>query len=73
MERTTLDKIKKRHPNEWVLLAEPETDAMLNIKSGIVIAHSPHRSEIYLRQRGLEGNYAIEYTGEIAKNKIFVL
>ncbi len=73
MKRITLDQIKKRYPNEWVLLAEPETDKMLNIKSGIVIAHSPQRSEIYLKQRGLEGNYAIEYTGDIAKNKIFVL
>lgn len=48
MKRLTLEEIKNRYPNEWVLLADPETDSVLNIKTGIVVAHSPHRNEIYL-------------------------
>ena len=73
MKHMNLHEIKKKYPDEWVLLAEPETDEVLNIKNAVVIAHSPQRSEIYLKQRHLEGHYAIEYTGEIAKSKVFAL
>ncbi|MFQ5627194.1 MAG: hypothetical protein ACE5I1_00420 [bacterium] len=73
MERMIFDEIKKSYPDEWVLLADPETDEILNLLSGIVVAHSTNRDDIYKRQLNLKGDYAIEYTGEIAKNKIFVL
>lgn len=73
MERLTFDEIKKRHPDEWVLLAEPETESGLSIKSGVLVAHNPKRGEIYRKQLHLKGDYAILFTGDIAKNKIFVL
>ena len=73
MERMVWDEIKKRYPEEWVLLGEPETEKGLSISSGILIAHNPNRSEIYQKQRNLEGDYTILFTGEIAKDKIFVL
>ncbi|MFQ5706010.1 MAG: hypothetical protein ACE5HO_01090 [bacterium] len=46
MKRMSLNEIRKKYPDEWVLLAGPETDEFLNIKTAVVIAHSPHRSEI---------------------------
>lgn len=73
MKRMIWNEIRKRYPDEWVLLAEPETVKGLKIKAGIPIAHSANRSEIYRKQRSLEGDYAILFTGEIAKDKVFVL
>lgn len=73
MERLTFNEIKKRHPDEWVLLADPEEANALTHLSGILIAHSPNRTDIYKKQRNLVGDYAILFTGNISKDKIFVL
>lgn len=73
MERLAFNEIKTRYPDEWVLLKDPETVEGLSIKSGVLVAHSSNRDDIYRKQRNLKGDYAILFTGEIAKDKVFVL
>ena len=73
MERLELQEIKKKYPDEWVLLIELETDESLNIRSGIVAAHSPKRTEIGEKLRQYDKRRAIYFTGEVAKDKIFAL
>lgn len=72
MKRMTLDQIKKKYPNEWVLIADPEEDELLEVKSGKVIVHSTKRETIYTALKERHGNFAIRYTGKI-KGKTFVL
>lgn len=72
MKRMTFDEIKKTYPNEWVLIAEPDTDRSLRLVSGVVLAHSPHRDEVYKALKGRRGQHAVRFTGEM-KGKVFVL
>ncbi len=73
MERMIWQEIKARFPNEWVLLAQPETENGVRIKAGVPLAHSADRGVIYREQRNLHGDFAILFTGEIAKEKVFAL
>jgi len=72
MKEMTFEEIKKKYPNEWVLIADPIEDEMLEVKSGKVIAHSAKRDMIYSALKERRGNFAIRYTGKI-KGKTFVL
>jgi len=73
MERMALDQIRKKYPDEWVLLIEPETDKVLHIRSGIVAAHSPKRKDIYDKLQLYKERRAVYFTGEIGKDKVFAL
>jgi hypothetical protein len=68
----TFDEIKKTYPNEWVLIAEPELDETLEVRSGIVVAHSPRREQLDAAMREQHGHLAIRYTGKI-RGRVFVL
>src|SRR5438067_13666613 len=39
--------IQARFPSEWVLLEDPETSEMLEVRSGNVLWHSKDRDEVY--------------------------
>lgn len=60
--------IKAHYPNEYVVLANPETtsNAPVDLLAGEVIAHGPVLDDI-LNQHDLSSitNYAIRYTGNL--------
>jgi len=61
----TLEEIRQRYPNEWVIIEFTELDQMLRVVEGEVIAHSPDKEEINrillpLRNEKL----SIEFTGD---------
>jgi hypothetical protein len=61
----TYDEIKKRYPDEWILIADAELDEELNVVRGEVVAHSKDRDEVYLKILAIKGrSFAIEYNGE---------
>jgi len=73
-EKLSLAEMKKRYKNEWLLIANYETNDAKQVQRGIVIAHSPQREVIYKKMMEMKGSdLAIEYTGEIAKDEVYML
>jgi len=66
-ETLTLDEIRRRFPDEWVLIDVLEEDELGQPTCGRVLAHSPDRDEIYREQARLQGDLAIVYTGELPR------
>ncbi len=66
-EALSLQKIHRHFKDEWVLVRVLEEDALGQPLTGIVVAHSPDREEIYSAQTRLRGDFAIFHTGEIPK------
>jgi hypothetical protein len=63
-ERLSWDEIKRRHPNEWVVLVDDDfVENHMVLSRGVVFAHSPDRRVIMDRSRHLP-SAAIRYTGK---------
>ena len=47
-ERLTWDEIRRRHPDEWVVLVESDwfDERSFKLRSAIVFGHSPRRTEV---------------------------
>lgn len=73
MERLTFEEMRRRHPDEWLLVRDCEINELMQLVSGIVVAHHPQRSIIHRQQLTMDGALAVVYSGEIAKDEIYVL
>jgi len=68
-EILTIEEIKEKYPNEWVLIEYEEIDSEFNVIKGHVITHSPVKEEIYKILMETKGkNIIIEYTGRIPED-----
>ena len=66
--------IRRRFPNEWVLLMDPEHDSTLAVTGGTVVGESKDRDEVYRKARHLKlKRIAILYTGDFPKDMAIVL
>jgi hypothetical protein len=45
-EILTVEEMKARYPDEWVIIGDPETDEHLHVLSGRVLCHSKDRDEV---------------------------
>ena len=62
--RQTLEEIRAAYPREWVLMVDCEYDDSRRLVAATVLAHSPHRKDIYIKQSECDYDHcAIEYTG----------
>jgi hypothetical protein len=69
VESLTIEEIKGKYPNEWVLIEYEEIDSEFNVIKGCVITHSPVKEEIYRIIMETKGkNIAIEYTGRMPED-----
>jgi hypothetical protein len=69
VEILTIEEIKEKYPNEWVLIEYEEIDSDFNVIKGYVISHSTIKDEIYKTLMETKGkNIAIEYTGRIPED-----
>ena len=51
-----IDTLRKRFHREWLLIAVDEVDAATTTPlRGRLLAHSPHRDEVYLKERSARG------------------
>ncbi len=55
--------MKKRYPNEWLLITEYDSDESGHLLSGIVARHSPEKEEVF-RLPSLDQSSAFKYTGK---------
>jgi hypothetical protein len=73
----SIEQMQSTYPNQWLLVANPQTDDNLDIIEGEVIAHSTDCEQIYdtiARERQTRtGTLAIEYTGTITDDVAFIL
>ena len=71
----TIEEIRLYYPNEWVIIADTESDANFNVIRGQVLAHSPERDIIdqALMDYSQMPSLAIEYTGEISDDYAVML
>ena len=69
-----LNEIEARFQSEWVLLEDPETTEMLEVKSGKVLWHSKDRDEVYRKALELRPQRsAILYSGRLPDDAAIVL
>jgi len=70
----SLKAIKRQYAGEWVLIAYTELDDDMHVLKGRVLAHSPHRDEIYRKLLSVRGQQvAVEYMGEVPEDLAVVL
>lgn len=62
-EKLTWDEMKKRYPNEWLLIVDFETDESGHLLSGVVVKHSKLKKDVY-KKPALSQPTAFRYTGE---------
>ncbi|MCT7965507.1 hypothetical protein NG799_04060 [Laspinema sp. D1] len=63
-ELLSMEEIKRRYPQEWVLIAYKELNPDQSVKTGELLAHSPDCDQIEDRLLEFRNKpLAIEYTG----------
>ena len=70
----TLDQIKQKYPDQWVLIEFDSLDEELRVTDGTVLAHSPSREEIDKELMALRNErVAVEFTGERDTDESYLL
>lgn len=73
-ESLTIDEMRGRFRDEWVLVEDPETSASLAVMGGRVLWHSRDRDEVYRKAGELRPRHsAIVHTGELPDRTAVVL
>ena len=73
-QEMTVQEMESQFDDEWVLIADPETDEHLHVLRGNVICHSKDRDEVYRRMVALRlPDYAVLFTGQMPENTAVVL
>ena len=73
-EVLSVAEIRARFPWEWVLLEDPESSELPEVKAGKVLWHSKDRDEVYRKARELKPTHsAILYTGGMPEKTAIVL
>ncbi len=64
----TIEKIKSKYKDEWVLIEVLEKDEYNHPTKGNLIAHSKNRDDIYSALKKTKGKHTFQFwTGEIPK------
>ena len=70
----TIVQIEAQYPAEWILVEGPQTNAVLEVQSGKVVAHSKDRDEVYRQAVRLRPKrFAMLFTGKMPKDTAIVL
>ena len=64
-EKLTWDEIKRRHPDEWVMLVDYAFNENEDLTVGVVYDHDAARDALYDRCSQAPSPVAVLYTGEI--------
>ena len=74
-EFMTTEEIYAQFDAEWVVLKDPITTDSLEVKGGVLVAHSKDRDEVYAKASEIPTprHTAFLYTGEIPEGTVFVI
>ena len=67
-DRVSIDEIKERYINEWVLLVDPDISDDTTVEGGVVVFNSKDRGEVHRSLSKFKGNKAIVFTGKIPED-----
>ena len=73
-EVLTLQEIEARYAPEWVLIGDPQTDEMQQLRGGRVLFHNSDPDEVC--RKALEfppGRYALRFLGKLPEDLVLVL
>lgn len=74
MNRLTIDQMKTRFPDQWLLVVDAVTNEMHEVLSGRVIWHSRDRDELHRKDLEIgPRSAAIVFTGSWPKDMEFIL
>ena len=62
-KKITWEKMKKKYPNEWLLIVDFDLDESGDLKNGVVERHSKSKEQVY-NSPSLDKPAAFRYTGE---------
>lgn len=62
-----VEEIKKKHPDQWVLVRVLRKNELGQLIEGEIMAHSKNRDEIYEKMKNVKGHTYTLYTGKIPK------
>ena len=70
----TINEMEHQFADEWILVADPQTNEALEVTSGRVMCHSKDRDEVYRHAVALRPKRsAILYTGRMPEDTAIVL
>jgi len=73
-EVMTWAEIEAAFDGEWVLIEDPETTPMIEIRSGKVVFHSKDRKEVNKRMKELDLRcFAVMFMGDQPKDLEYIL
>ncbi len=73
-KRMTIEEINDTFNSEWVLLEDPITTDMQEVKSGKLLWHSKNREDVYRKAKEFNPKHtAILYTGKLSDDQYFVI
>ena len=73
-EIMSIEEINARFDSEWVLIEDPETTELFEVKRGKVLWHSKDRDEVYRKAMELRPKHsAFLYIGKPPKDMVIVL
>lgn len=70
-EILSIDEMKSRYPNEWILIGDPQTNDASAVVGGQVLWHSTDRDEVYMKSVELRPKHiAYHYTGKVPQDNM---
>jgi len=72
-EFLTVEEMKERYPDEWLLLVDCRLSASTELEAGKVVVHSRCRDDIHRSLRDYSGHLGIHFTGQIPDDLVVVL
>ena len=72
-ERLTLEEMMEKYPDEWLFIIDCEISENTELLSGVVVAHSQSRADIYDASGYYKGGAAIHYTGKLPEGMHYLL
>ena len=68
VDNNEIEEIKKKYPNEWLLIIDYEVDEFMNVKKGKLVFHSKSRDEVHKKLSQYTGKRCIQYSGKLPKD-----
>ena len=63
-----IDRIKRRYPDEWLLIVDYETDVSTRTIKGRLVDHSKSREEIHRALPRYKGKKCIHFSGKLPQD-----
>ena len=64
----TREEMKRKFPDQWLLVSDYQLDASTTLRAGRVVASSKNRDDIHRALKDHKGNFCIHYTGQLPKD-----